>query len=655
MNSDCATLTDVCREELVYVAQRRKVNKTEEKGESRDNLFGIALSGGGIRSATMSAGFLEVLEGCGILLKADYLSTVSGGGFMGGYVQTRLHSRSEAKELFSREDLSRLCAYGQYLAPAYGSRPDRDEGDSDSFVARHGKLRKQLNNIRLVGAFAASLVMNWFWVALALLTFACGMAVVGSVFPSKALADFLLYVLIFGCFVLCVHYFLYYLRYYGLWSSDVLSVLEGIALCALGLAIVIQLCGNIVGTKYSPSDMLMAVACIFALVGLFGNPNMLSMHRFYRDRLAVAFLACGGRFGRWLRLHELNNLADNQVRCAPYPLINTCLNLVGADDRRFSGSSMSDYFLLSPAFVGSATTGYDRTWRYDYEKMSLATATAISGAAINPNMGTRTNRFLAFFMTLMNLELGYWAYNPGYDSSIRPVIVWWPYYHFLQLLCKTDSSRARINLSDGGQIENLGVFELLRRRCKLIIAFDAGADPHYGFADLRNLIIRARNDLGLIITFPPGQDPETLIRPAASKAYSSCNYAIASVRDAAPAKDATAQYSGTLVYVKSSILEPQALGSAEAGDAASKSLLYQQSHPSFPHESTADQFFDPDQWEAHYMLGSLIASHLIDGHRGRVRKGAPNISAMTRSELERFFRSQVGNTRHRHSQRVNRQ
>jgi hypothetical protein len=47
-----------------------KVNKS---------LFGIALSGGGIRSATLNFGFLQVLNDCGILKKADYLSTVPRG------------------------------------------------------------------------------------------------------------------------------------------------------------------------------------------------------------------------------------------------------------------------------------------------------------------------------------------------------------------------------------------------------------------------------------------------------------------------------------------------------------------------------------------------------------------------------------------------
>ena len=46
-------------------------------------LTGLALSGGGVRSATFSLGALQALARCGLLRHIDYLSTVSGGGFVG--------------------------------------------------------------------------------------------------------------------------------------------------------------------------------------------------------------------------------------------------------------------------------------------------------------------------------------------------------------------------------------------------------------------------------------------------------------------------------------------------------------------------------------------------------------------------------------------
>src|SRR5882757_3203947 len=46
-------------------------------------LLGLALSGGGIRSASIALGVMQALAAAGKLKKFDYLSTVSGGGYIG--------------------------------------------------------------------------------------------------------------------------------------------------------------------------------------------------------------------------------------------------------------------------------------------------------------------------------------------------------------------------------------------------------------------------------------------------------------------------------------------------------------------------------------------------------------------------------------------
>ena len=86
-----------------------------------------------------------------------------------------------------------------------------------------------------------------------------------------------------------------------------------------------------------------------------------------------------------------------------------------------------------------------------------------------------------------------------------------------------------MNLSDGGHIENLGVYELLRRGCRLIIAVDATADAAYAFSDLKNLVIRARNELGLAIDFL--QDPETFIRPNPCRGFPRSHYVVPRLTD----------------------------------------------------------------------------------------------------------------------------
>ncbi|UFZ01741.1 hypothetical protein LQG66_20720 [Bradyrhizobium ontarionense] len=67
------------------------------------------------------------------------------------------------------------------------------------------------------------------------------------------------------------------------------------------------------------------------------------------------------------------------------------------------------------------------------------------------------------------------------------------------------TKRDRVNLSDGGHIENFGVYELLRRRCKYIVAIDGEQDPKMTFGGLTTLQRLAAIDLGVTIDIGVGQ------------------------------------------------------------------------------------------------------------------------------------------------------
>ncbi len=584
-------LEDVIREELKAISSKRQRCNPEDGPDRRDNLFGIALSGGGIRSATVNLGILEVLNKAGILKRADYLSTVSGGGYIGGYVHGKLKKEGQHNNpylsLFPKEDIEQLRQRGYFLTPGRG-------------------LNKIFNTLKFAGAFIYSLLMNWIWVATLFLTI---------IFLLKSLYHLTgpgfwrqagISICIASVFVLSYHFFLHGLRHIKLWSSSLLYTMEGIL-----LLLTVFYGGFLLTEKFSsdsPFQMFLIMFCLFVFTGFFANPNILTMHRFYRDSLAAAFL----RGFENLRLHQLNN-GDHPEdwTSAPYPLINTCLNLSGeapsdSDDKGFMGKKASDYFLLSPLYCGSKLTGYVSTKGSPYHSMTLATSVAVSGAAVNPNMGYRTSGILAFLMTLLNIRLGYWAPNPARTrAGLLARIPWWPYYHIMELLGRADLKRARVSISDGGHIENLAVYELLRRRCRLIIAVDASADPDYTFSDLRNLVIRARNELGLEIKFR--QSPESMIKPSPSSGFSESHFVIADIREiAGRSSDMDGSYSGILVYLKSSIRKPMRWKRIK-----SRSFLYKTYHPAFPHESTADQFFDPEQWSAYYNLGRFMAGDLL--------------------------------------------
>jgi hypothetical protein len=608
-------LEEIAQHELSVISKKRFALHPEDGiDDPRENLFGIALSGGGIRSATFCLGFLKILNDCGILSRADYLSTVSGGGYAGAYVQARLAEATSYDELLSDSDVRQLRSRGYYLAPGKG-------------------IVRILTYIRLAGACVASLIMNWVWVFLLFLLLALSLEIIGGLIFENSPQSLLEKILIISGAVLAFHYFFHFMRNWRvlgvpLWSSDALNVVEGGLFTLTAIVVALNWAGywvpdffqnwciNILGTKLFPCSnshwltffQLLLVAIVFAIAGIAANPNILSMHRFYRDRIARAYLrpVSWKAMSRTLRDWMDNKNGENNPH-APYPLINTCLNVLGKG--KHVGAKTSDYFLLSPLYCGSELTGYVPTEKSKYySRMTFSTATAISGAAVNPEMGHRTSKIAAFLMTLFNLQLGFWTLNP--KTRFDYPVTWWPYHLILQLMCRSNAQKRRVNISDGGHIENLGVYELLRREAKLIIAVDAGQDQDYKFSDLQNVVVRARNELGLAIEFRDGFDPEHWIRPKPSIGFSLSQFAIADVFSL-PKKE-TSRYRGLLVYVKSAMKAPTKHEEMEISSSEYNSFYYKNYHPRFPHESTADQFFDPDQWEAYFRLGQYIAGDLLD-------------------------------------------
>jgi hypothetical protein len=95
---------DLEERELALIKKRRELVRAEPKsgplpdgtepegGSLPDGTVGLALSGGGIRSATFNLGVLQALARARVLRQVDYLSTVSGGGYIGGFLG-RLYTR----------------------------------------------------------------------------------------------------------------------------------------------------------------------------------------------------------------------------------------------------------------------------------------------------------------------------------------------------------------------------------------------------------------------------------------------------------------------------------------------------------------------------------------------------------------------------------
>jgi hypothetical protein len=308
-----------------------------------------------------------------------------------------------------------------------------------------------------------------------------------------------------------------------------------------------------------------------------------------------------------LKMHELKNQR-------PLHLLNLTLNLVGGKRLEWQDRK-AESFSVSPLHAGSFWLGYRRSEDYG-RGISLATAVAISGAAASPNMGyMMTSSIVRFIMTIFNIRLGFWLGNPGpagggdpdalvdppYKSdsptqSVRPIVS--------EALGMTDGDSPYVYLSDGGHFENLGLYEMVLRRCRLIVVSDASTDTNYNFDSLAMAIRQIRTDFGVPIDMEEmkfGNDSEPANNYCAiGKIRYSCvdNQSDDSTNDHF--------YDGTLIYIKPSLL----------GDEPRDVLTYQSANPLFPEEPIADQWFSESQFESYRALGShmieMICKHRPD-------------------------------------------
>lgn len=278
------------------------------------------------------------------------------------------------------------------------------------------------------------------------------------------------------------------------------------------------------------------------------------------------------------------------VYWGPYPIINTALNLVSGDELAWQERKAESFF-LSPLYSGSAKVGFADTsdlasTEIAEKQITLGRAVAISGAAANPNMGSRSTPAVTALMTLFNVRLGWWLPNPRHGaawrtSGPRHLLLW----IMKELLGRTSAAREFLNISDGGHFENLGVYELIRRRCRLIIVSDAGADPEFRYEDLGNLVRKCRNDFQIEIEID-----SSAIQAASGPERERPHSVIGTIRY--DLKDPSLR-PGLLLYLKPTV----------TGDEPADVQQYAKEHPAFPHEPTSDQFFSESQFESYRALG----------------------------------------------------
>ena len=168
--------------------------------------------------------------------------------------------------------------------------------------------------------------------------------------------------------------------------------------------------------------------------------------------------------------------------------MNTALSLVKVGDLAWQERRAAN-FLFSPLFCGfefppwasgTAIQGYQPTKDFSYgghPRIYLAQAMTISGSALGTSMGFHTSQRVRVFHTFFNIRTGWWFPNPAYPNSwggniprSRINMLW------DEFMGNADEMGPYVHLSDGGHFENLGIYELVRRRCRLIVVSDASED-----------------------------------------------------------------------------------------------------------------------------------------------------------------------------------
>jgi len=400
----------------------------------------------------------------------------------------------------------------------------------------------------------------------------------------------------------------------------ILGLLSALSLLAARVALVLTGDSNPMSQlpfAFSGPSVLVACLLLFAAAILLSwrvNINEFSIHHAYRNRLVRCYLGASVP-NRQAQVFTGFSESDDLPLAAleipagsvepkdarPFPILNTSLNVVRGKELALQ-TRKARSFAFTPLYAGftrEAIGGMDWQSAYALTKdsgakqrgcengISLGTAVAISGAAASPNMGFYSQPALAFLMTLFDVRLGCWIANPSIQKN-------WPvggprmgfFWLLRELLGTTSDDSGFVYLSDGGHFENLAVYELVRRGCKLIVAGDASCDPNSGFDDLHNAMERCRTDFGVEIELDP-------IETRRQNGLARSHFAVGKIHYSRSSAD-----DGVIVYLKPALVDG---GPTDV-------VGYVTTNPDFPNDTTANQWFDEAHFENYRALGQVTGN-----------------------------------------------
>jgi hypothetical protein len=365
-------------------------------------------------------------------------------------------------------------------------------------------------------------------------------------------------------------------------------------------------------------DLLPAVSLVAGVIVAVAlvtfHPNRIGLHSFYRSRLTRAYLGASNPATQDSTLTEeapgdelpLTDLAKQR----PVHLICCAANDLTPTDPLAALNRGAVSAVLSP--FGFSVGHAWKLWNPDERAVAVGAAITASGAAFNSMMGSFSKQLgapVVFLMATLNLRLGMWLHHPHAHATKSKEWLLPGVLFFKELFGISNAARGDVHLSDGGHFENMGLYELLRRRCRYILAADCGADPKSEFNDLATVARHAREDFGIEIEIDV--DP---LRPKDG----------VSERHFVPGK---IRYNngteGVLLLFKPGLTDDEPIDVEQ----------YRTRNPAFPAESTGDQFYDEAQWESYRRLG-LVAIEKAFGTPAHFQSPAKTKEALRRAFIE---------------------
>lgn len=397
---------------------------------------------------------------------------------------------------------------------------------------------------------------------------------------------------------------------------------------------------------------LLTVLAVLLVALNYGFLNQSSLVSLYSTRLKRAYVGASnpvpgdhgfdiGREGDSIPMSDYYGEAQSGslARHRPIHLINVTIAQTQPDgnshviayDRK--GKPMH----VSPAGLvfESGGSGNSATMAFlDCEQLNLSTWTAISGAAASTAIGAMTSLGLSILAMMANVRLGYW-WKSNTRRWFLPVSLRDTVHGYLAAELEsnftTDPNRQRWYLTDGGHFENTGAYALIQRRLELIVVCDNGADPDYRLDDVVRLIERARSDLNAEISF---LDADGLDQKLGKAGLPRAHFGAYDQLASRPADDEAERKGKAMPYAALARIEydidKRGLKQG-ANDTAPRIgwlllikprlnfaeppelLAYRKraGGSDFPQQTTLDQFFDEEQWEAYRRFGEIVGERLF--------------------------------------------